>query len=73
MRLRVKELLTARAMTAYALAKASRGRISLSAAYRLASDDSRVISLDVLEILCEVLEISDPGPLFSRGSSKKGH
>ena len=66
MRLRVPELLAERKMTAYAMHKASGGRISLSMAYRLAKGTFGLISADVLEALCDVFEIDDPGPLFVR-------
>lgn len=66
MRLRVPELLTEREMTPYALHKASGGRISLSAAYRLASGEFRAVSATVLDALCDVFGIDDPGPLFLR-------
>lgn len=67
MRLRVPELLAERDMTAYGLYKASNGRISLSAAYRLATGEFRAISKEVLETLCEIFELSNPGPLFTNG------
>lgn len=66
MRLRVPELLAEREMTPYALHKASGGRISLSAAYRLASGEFRAVSAIVLDALCDVFGIDDPGPLFLR-------
>lgn len=66
MRLRVPELLAEREMTPYALHKASGGRISLSAAYRLASGEFRAVSAAVLDALCDVFGIDDPGPLFLR-------
>ena len=66
MRLRVPELLAERRMTAYALHKASDGRISLSTAYRLATGEFREVSSGVLEALCDVFAITDPGPLFER-------
>lgn len=66
MRLRVPELLAERNMTAYAMHKASGGRISLSMAYRLAKGTFGMISADVLEALCDVFDIEDPGPLFTR-------
>lgn len=54
-------------MTAYGLAKASDGRISLSTAYRLASGTGgERPSMDILEALCDVFAIDDPGPLFER-------
>jgi DNA-binding Xre family transcriptional regulator len=66
MRLRVKELLADRGMTAYGLSKASKGKISLSAAYRLARGEIRAVPIEVLDVLCQVFEIRDPGPLFTR-------
>jgi hypothetical protein len=66
MRLRVPELLAKHQMTPYALHKASGGRISLSAAYRLASGEFRAVSGTVLDALCDVFGIEDPGPLFVR-------
>jgi DNA-binding Xre family transcriptional regulator len=66
MRLRVPELLAERKMTAYALHKASGGRISLSMAYRLAKGSFGMVSADVLEALCDIFAIDDPGPLFAR-------
>lgn len=67
MRLRVPELLAEKHMTAYGLHKASAGRISLSGAYRLATGEFRHVSADVLDVLCEIFEIGDPGPLLTRG------
>ena len=66
MRLRVPELLAERKMTAYAMHKASSGRISLSMAYRLARGTFGMISADVLEALCDIFDIQDPGPLLAR-------
>ena len=66
MRLRVPELLAERKMTAYAMHKASGGRISLSMAYRLARGTFGMISADVLEALCDIFDIQDPGPLLTR-------
>ena len=66
MRLRVPELLAERKMTAYAMHKASGGRISLSMAYRLARGTFGMISADVLEALCDIFDIQDPGPLLAR-------
>jgi DNA-binding Xre family transcriptional regulator len=66
MRLRVPQLLAERKMTAYAMHKASGGRISLSMAYRLAKGTFGMISADVLEALCDIFGIEDPGPLFAR-------
>ena len=69
MRLRVPELLADRDMTAYAMHKASGGRISLSMAYRLAKGTFGMISAEVLEALCDIFDIGDPGPLLARGTS----
>lgn len=65
MRLRLPELLEARGMTAYALAKASSGRISLSTIYRLVRQKGRAryIDAEVAEALCSVLGIG-PAELF---------
>lgn len=71
MKLRVPELLEERGLTAYALAKASDGRLSLSTAHRLARGEWKCLSAEVLEALCEVLEIDDPGPLFERDAGKR--
>ena len=66
MRLRVPELLAERNMTAYAMHKASNGRIGLSMAYRLSKGTFGMISADVLEALCDIFAIDDPGPLLTR-------
>lgn len=67
MRLRVPELLAERQWTAYHLAMASGGRISMSAAYRLAKTGKfGEVSPVVLDALCDVFDIADPGPLFER-------
>ncbi len=67
MRLRLPELLEERGMTAYGLEAASKGRISMSAAYRLCRRRGKMRYLDtqILEVLCEVLEI-EPGELLER-------
>lgn len=68
MRLRVAALLKRHKMTAYQLAKGSEGRISMSTAYRLASDDGAFgeIRADVLDALCDAFGLDNPGPLFER-------
>lgn len=55
-------------MTAYALHKASDGRISMSAAYRLMRARGRVqfFDADLLDALCDALAVA-PGDLFERG------
>lgn len=67
MRLRVPILLERKGLTAYQLAKRSRGRISLSAAYRFARPGGafRCLSPETLDALCEVLDC-EPGSLFER-------
>ena len=50
-------------MTAYALHQASAGRISLSAAYRLADDEWKCLSREVIAALCDVLAVA-PGDLL---------
>jgi DNA-binding Xre family transcriptional regulator len=70
MRLRIAELLANRKMTAYGLAKASNGRLSLSAAARLARDEWKCLPRDVVEVLCEVLNVQ-PGELFEQVVGEK--
>ncbi len=71
MKLTVPELLKERGWTAYELAKRSQGRISISAAYRLADGEWRCLSAAVLEGLCIAFEIDDPGPLFKRAKPRR--
>ena len=70
MRLRVGKLLAEREMTAYALAKASDGVISLPTAYRLAGGEFKAISARVIDALCDIFGV-EPGELFERGQPKK--
>ncbi len=72
MRLRIPELLIERRLTPYGLAKASGGRISLSAAYRLNRSRGRVqfFDADLLEALCDVLDV-EPGELLERERTAK--
>jgi DNA-binding Xre family transcriptional regulator len=70
MRLRVGEILRERGMTAYALSKASGGRIELSAAYRLSKDQWVQLPRDTLTALCDALEIG-PGDLFEFTPEKR--
>lgn len=67
MRLRLPELLDERGITAYSLSKQSKGRISMSTAYRLAKMNGRVqnFDADMLEALCDVLKCQ-PGDLLER-------
>jgi DNA-binding Xre family transcriptional regulator len=72
MRLRIPELLDARGLTPYFLSQKSKGRISLSTAYRLRRDKGRLqmFDADLLEALCELLQV-EPGELFERSSARK--
>jgi DNA-binding Xre family transcriptional regulator len=72
MRLRLPELLKAREMTPYALAQASRGRISMSLAYRIQREHGafKCLSPDAIDALCEVLLV-EPGDLFEKGPSRR--
>lgn len=72
MRLRLPELMEERGLSAYALSKASDGRISMSTAYRLAEKEGRVqnFKADMLEALCDVLEC-EPGDLLEREKKRK--
>jgi DNA-binding Xre family transcriptional regulator len=67
----VRELLSKRGMTASELAKRSGGRISESAAYRLANNQWRQLSGSVLDALCDVLGMDNPGPLFEREQRRR--
>jgi DNA-binding Xre family transcriptional regulator len=73
MRLRLPELLKARDMTPYALARASRGRISMSLAYRMQRERGafKCLSPEALDALCEILRVG-PGELFEELPEKKG-
>jgi hypothetical protein len=72
-RLRIPELLEEHGLTPYHLSKQSGGRISLSTAYRLTRLKGRVktFDADLLEVLCEVLGIKDPGKLFELEATKR--
>lgn len=72
LRLRLPELLDVRQMTPYALAKASKGRISLSTAYRIVRARGRValFNAELLDALCDVLRV-EPNELFERKRSGK--
>lgn len=71
MRIRLPELLKERAMTPYAVAKASRDRVSLSALYRLVRSDghARYLDSEMLEALCDVFDVT-PGDLLERDRKK---
>lgn len=72
MRLRLPELLDHRGMSAYALSKRSKGRISMSTAYRMSRLSGRVQTFDaeLLEALCDVLSV-EPAELLERDSAKR--
>lgn len=72
MRLRLPELLKEHELTPYGLAKASKGRISLSTAYRLARNDGAVKLFDgeLLEAMCDVFGV-EPGELLEREPKRK--
>jgi DNA-binding Xre family transcriptional regulator len=72
-RLRLPELLEAKGLTPYYLAKQSGGRISLSAAYRYMRLRGKVKSFDadLLEALCDVLDV-EPGELLEREPKRRG-
>jgi DNA-binding Xre family transcriptional regulator len=59
-------------MSAYALSKQSKGRISMSTAYRMARLSGRVKNFDaeLLEALCDVLAV-EPGELLERDSDNR--
>jgi DNA-binding Xre family transcriptional regulator len=67
MRIRFPELLKERGLTAYAVARDSGGRISLSTIYRLKERDGRLdtFAADMLEALCDVFDVT-PGDLLER-------
>ena len=70
MRLRVAALLEEHGMTAYELAKRSGGRIPMSRAYRLQTGEFTSISAPVLDALCDVFGLDNPGPIFEREKTK---
>lgn len=71
-RLRLPELLEDRGISAYALSRQSKGRISMSTAYRLAKMRGEVqnFDADLLEALCDILKC-EPGDLLQR-TGKRG-
>jgi len=66
-RLRIIELLKERDWTAYRLARESKGRISMSAAYRLSERKGELATYpaDLIDALCETLG-KKPGDLFEQ-------
>jgi len=73
MRLRIPELLDARGMTPYGLAKASGGRISMSTAYRLKDSRGRLetYAAEMLEALADVFDVKSMDELLERDSDAK--
>jgi DNA-binding Xre family transcriptional regulator len=72
MRIRFNELLAENGLTPYALALKSDGRISLSAAHRLARVNGRVklINASLLDALCDAFDV-DPNELLERETKKR--
>jgi DNA-binding Xre family transcriptional regulator len=70
MKLRLPELLADRGMTRYAFAKAVGPRISPSTAYRLARGEWKCVSGDVMDALCDALDV-EPGDLFERTKPRR--
>ena len=73
-RLRFPELFTEHQITPYGLAKRSKGRISLSTAYRLRRIRGKLHAFDaaLCDAICDVLGI-EPKDLFERGRGRKRH
>jgi DNA-binding Xre family transcriptional regulator len=73
MRIRFPELLAASGKTTYRVHKESKGRISLSTAYRLKKSGGKVrfLDVDLLEALCDVFEIRDLDDLLERDKKRK--
>lgn len=67
--MRLPELMAARGLTAYQLAKQSGGRISISTAYRLVEKEGRLetFGAEIMEALCDVLGV-EPSQLLERTS-----
>ncbi len=65
LRLRFPELLEERGMTPYAFSKATKGRVSMSTAYRIVRMRGRLATFEasLLEAACDVLKVK-PGELF---------
>lgn len=70
MKLRLPELLAERGMSRYAFAKAIGPRVSPSTAYRLARGEWKCLSGDVMEAICEALDV-EPGELFERSRGRR--
>jgi hypothetical protein len=74
MRIRIPELLSEKIPTAYAIAKASEGRISMSAAHRLVRLRGRIqrIDADMLDALADVFRVKSLDDLLEREPKRRG-
>lgn len=73
MRLRIPELMAAAGLpTAYALAKATEGRLSMTNAHHLVEKkgNTRRVDMRTLEILCDVFGVG-PGELLERDKKRR--
>lgn len=72
MRVRLQELLKSSGMTVYAVSKATGGRVSTAALYRLGRRNGRVRYLDteMLDALCEVFGVG-LADLLERDTTKR--
>ena len=72
LRLRFPELLDERGMTPYAFSKATKGRVSMSTAYRIVRMRGRLATFDatLLDAICDVLKVK-PGQLFERERKRR--
>jgi DNA-binding Xre family transcriptional regulator len=72
MRLRLPELLKERGITTYRLAQDSSSRITLNMAYRLVRARGRFVTIrsDVLDALCEVLQVTS-GELLEASNQER--
>lgn len=68
--LRVADLLKRSGLTAYQLSKQSAGRISMSAAYRLANGEVERLSAETVSALCDILSC-EPSDLFVLEKGKR--
>ena len=76
MRLRIPECFTVNGeeLTAYEIAKRSKGRIQATTLYRLARNGDRVrlIDAEMLEALADVLKVESMDELLERETGKRG-
>lgn len=71
-RIRLPELLNEEIPTAYAISRASKDRISMSAAHRLVAKRGIIqrFDADLLEALCEIFDV-EPGELIERDKHRR--